>query len=117
MNGSAGLVLEIPIHKTVIPYVGAGAGAGVNGGGGPTEPDCDAKRSCTPFDVDEVAYAYGRVGLGIAFGQHRRYLLAAEVALWSGTHRESHWDEADIRTDTTNSFRAFVPGLAFFSEL
>jgi hypothetical protein len=86
MNGSAGLILDVPLARRWSAYAGAGGGAGMVIGEG-TDPDCPESQPDCPVVAGHTATAqlYGRLGVAVRFGVELRDQVGVDGGVWYGT--------------------------------
>jgi hypothetical protein len=109
MDGSAGLLVDVPIAHAWSIY--AGAGGGFAAAFGATEREgCDPKTTdCIAPGSSFASYVYGRVGASLRFGREWRNIVGVDVGVWRG-NRE---DEVDHQV--TGRSKIFFPmaGLSY----
>jgi hypothetical protein len=110
---SAGLLVGVPVARRWFPYLGFGGGL-MWAFGPKTADGCDPKTTMCPTvtDSDSLSFLYARVGLGVALGAQRQYLLSVDVGGWRGSHSAHRSDPAGVDMKTTTAVRMPMAGLS-----
>lgn len=108
-NGSAGLVLELPVARRWSVFAGGGVGgAGYVAGGG------------NGSAAGGRAYFYGRGGIAARLGLDERDQLGLEGAVWSGKESQQEDTEGPSGMETSTRSARFVwpvPGIFWLHTL
>ena len=114
MNMSLGMVVMAPGPGRWFPYVGLGGG--LAGAAGPkVADDCDAAMNDCPLGKSSTTlrFVQARAGIGFAFDDERRNMIALDVGGWWGTIADRATDAAGVKTETSRRILWPMAGLAY----
>jgi len=114
MNMSLGVLAMAPGPGRWFPYFGLGGG--VAAGFGPKVANgCDA--AVTDCQLGEgsttLTFVHARAGIGFAFDDHRRNMLALDAGGWWGTVDDRDTDAAGVKAQTSRRILWPMAGLAY----